>query len=128
VLAMDSAFRTIESETEITSAALGLTKEQNLALVVLPTSKKWILSSALLGFGRASGDTLIPTMLAGNAVQYAISPLDAMRTLTAHIGLVLSSDVGGTAYYSLFVAGGILLFVSVTANIIFRMIRGRSHE
>ncbi len=126
VLAMDSAFRAIASETSITSAALGLTPEQNVAMVVLPASRQWLWSSALLGFGRAAGDTLIPTMLAGNAVQYANTPLDAMRTLTAHIGLVLSSDVGGTAYFSLFVAGGILLFVSIAANILFRLIRGRS--
>lgn len=123
VLSMDSAFRTIGSETYMTSAALGLTPEQNVAMVVLPASGKWIWSSALLGFGRAAGDTLIPTMLAGNAVQYADTPLDAMRTLTAHIGLVLSSDVGGTAYLSLFVAGGILLFVSIAANIMFRLVR-----
>jgi phosphate transport system permease protein len=49
-----------------------------------------------------------------------------MRTLTAHIGLVLSSDVGGTAYLSLFVAGGILLFVSISANILFRLVRRKS--
>ncbi|MDD4159781.1 MAG: ABC transporter permease subunit [Synergistaceae bacterium] len=123
VLSMDSAFKTIEAQTSITSAALGFTREQNIAMVVLPASKQWIWSSALLGFGRAAGDTLIPTMLAGNAVQYANTPLDAMRTLTAHIGLVLSSDVGGTAYLSLFVAGGILLFVSISANILFRLMR-----
>ena len=62
-------------------------------------------------------------MLAGNAVHYAMSPLDAMRTLTAHIGLVLSSDVGGTAYLSLFVAGGILLAVSVAVNVLFYVMR-----
>jgi len=123
VISMDDAFRNIENETSLTTAALGFTKEQTLAMVVIPASKKWLLSSAVLGFGRAAGDTLIPTMLAGNAVQYAISPLDAMRTLTAHIGLVLSSDVGGTAYYSLFVAGGILLGISICTNIIFILLR-----
>ena len=46
-----------------------------------------------------------------------------MRTLTAHIGLVLSSDVGGTAYLSLFVAGGILLAVSVAVNVLFYVMR-----
>lgn len=123
VLSMDAAFSNIESETCLTTAALGFTKEQNLAMVVLPASKKWLWSSAVLGFGRAAGDTLIPTMLAGNAVQYAVSPLDAMRTLTAHIGLVLSSDVGGTAYLSLFVAGGILLCISICANVVFLALR-----
>ncbi|MDR1649370.1 MAG: hypothetical protein LBR71_03840, partial [Synergistaceae bacterium] len=46
-------------------------------------------------------------MLAGNAVQFALSPLDSMRTLTAHIGLVLSSDIGGGEHQSLLLAGGI---------------------
>ena len=71
---------------------------------------------------------MIPTMLAGNAVQYPVSPFEAIRTLTAHIGLVLSSDVGGTAYYSLFVAGGILLALSTGANILFRAIRRGSER
>ena len=126
VISMESAVGEVEDETLLTAAALGFTPEQNLTHVVLPASKEWLWSSAVLGFGRAAGDTLIPTMLAGNAVQYALSPLDAMRSLTAHIGLVLSSDVGGTAYLSLFVAGGILLAVSVTANILFRLLRRRA--
>ena len=123
VLVMDSAVGSIEKETSLTSASLGLTPSQNLVYVILPASKQWLWSSAALGFGRAAGDTLIPTMLAGNAVHYAMSPLDAMRTLTAHIGLVLSSDVGGTAYRSLFVAGGILLAVSIAANVLFYIMR-----
>lgn len=121
-LSMDGAVSSIEKDISLTAASLGFTQAQSLAGVVLPNSTRWLWSSAVLGFGRAAGDTLIPTMLAGNAVQYAISPLDAMRTLTAHIGLALSSDVGGTAYYSLFVAGGILLAVSAAANIIFRVL------
>ena len=126
VISMESAVGEVEDETLLTAAALGFTPEQNLTHVVLPASKEWLWSSAVLGFGRAAGDTLIPTMLAGNAVQYALSPLDAMRSLTAHIGLVLSSDVGGTAYLSLFVAGGILLAISITANILFRLLRRRA--
>ena len=127
VLSMNGAVASIERATYLTAMSLGLTPAQNLAHIVLPASSRWLWASAVLGFGRAAGDTLVPTMLAGNAVQYATSPLDAMRTLTAHIGLVLSADVGGTAYRSLFVAGGILLGVSVSANIVFRVIR-RGHN
>ncbi len=123
VLSMNGAVESIKGATSLTSLSLGLTQEQNLAHVVLPASSRWLWASAVLGFGRAAGDTLIPTMLAGNAVQYATSPLDAMRTLTAHIGLVLSADVGGTAYRSLFVAGGILLGISVLANVVSRLLR-----
>ena len=106
----------------------GLSRAEHLVYVVLPACREWLWGAALLGFGRAAGDTMIPTMLAGNAVQYPASPFEAIRTLTAHIGLVLSSDVGGTAYYSLFVAGGILLALSTVANILFRAIRRGSER
>lgn len=124
VISMDKAVSEIKSETEMTAAALGLTPEQNFVHIVLPASKKWLVSSLILGFGRALGDTMIPTMLAGNAPQFAMQPLEAMRTLTAHIGLVLSSDIGGIPYYSLFVAGGILMLLSVLFNLTVRLIRG----
>ena len=123
VLPMERAVSQVARESGLTAEALGLSRAEHLVCVVLPACREWLWGAALLGFGRAAGDTMIPTMLAGNAVQYPTSPFEAIRTLTAHIGLVLSSDVGGTAYYSLFVAGGILLVLSTGANIIFRAVR-----
>ena len=112
VLVMDGAVEQAVRESGLTAASLGFSRAEHLVFVVLPSCREWLWGAALLGFGRAAGDTMIPTMLAGNAVQYPTSPLNAIRTLTAHIGLVLSSDVGGTAYYSLFAAGGVLLALS----------------
>ena len=123
VLVMDGAVEQAVRESGLTAASLGFSRAEHLVFVVLPSCREWLWGAALLGFGRAAGDTMIPTMLAGNAVQYPTSPLNAIRTLTAHIGLVLSSDVGGTAYYSLFAAGGVLLALSAGANLIFRAIR-----
>ncbi len=93
-LVMDGAMRSRSAETALTASALGMTPLQHLARVAIPGSRRALLTAAVLGFGRALGDTLLPTMLAGNAVQFARSPLDSMRSLTAHIGLVLSSDMG----------------------------------
>ncbi len=125
VLTMEGAVAQMALESRLAAESLGLSRAEHLVYVVLPASREWLWGAALLGFGRAAGDTMIPTMLAGNAVQYPASPFEAIRALTAHIGLVLSSDVGGTAYYSLFVAGGILLALSTGANILFRMLRAR---
>lgn len=124
-LVMDEALRALSAETSLTSAALGLTGLQNLSRVVLPAARPWLASAGVLGFGRALGDTLLPTMLAGNAVQFAASPLDSMRTLTAHIGLVLSSDIGGGENLSLLVAGGLLLLGSVAASLLAHRAAGR---
>jgi phosphate transport system permease protein len=128
-LVLDDALKTEIERTALTCAALGLTGPQSLAWIVLPAAKKALGSAAMLGFGRAAGDTLIPVMLAGNAVQYARSPADAMRTLTAHISLVTSSEVTGQAYNSLYIAGGILLAFSAAASLIIRRLkRGAENE
>jgi phosphate transport system permease protein len=119
-LLMNEALRAVEEETLVTSAALGMTRLQNLSCIVIPAARPWLISAAVLGFGRALGDTLLPTMLAGNAVQFALSPLDSMRTLTAHIGLVLSSDIGGGEHRSLLLAGGLLLIGSVLVSLLAR--------
>jgi phosphate transport system permease protein len=132
-LLMNEALRSAEEETFPASAALGITPLQNLCHIVIPAARPWLVSAAVLGFGRALGDTLLPTMLAGNAVQFALSPLDSMRTLTAHIGLVLSSDIGGGEHQSLLLAGGLLLLGSVTVSLLARRFsfagtKGRSDE
>ena len=119
-LTISGAVEQLMKESSVTAEALGFSRAEQFVYIALPAAKKWLFSAALLGFGRACGDTMIPTMLAGNAVQHPCLPSDAIRTLTAHIGLVMSSDVGGTAYYSLFVSGGILLIVCVAANLLFR--------
>jgi phosphate transport system permease protein len=119
-LIMNEAMRSVEEETFLTAAALGMTPLQNLSRVVIPTSRSGLISAGMLGFGRALGDTLLPTMLAGNAVQFARSPLDSMRTLTAHIGLVLSSDMGGGENLSLLLAGGLLLLGRVAVSLLAR--------
>src|SRR5699024_6598079 len=109
VLVMDSAMRTKEKDVRITAAALGFTRSQTLACLVLPASRRWLLTAAILGFGRAVGDTLIPLLLTGNAPHVPESQFGSLRPLTAHMGLVTATEVGGPAYNSLFVAGGLLL-------------------
>ena len=106
---MDGAVRSLVAQTSLTAAALGMTPLECLSRVALPLSKRSMLSAAVLGLGRALGDALLPTMLAGNAIQFALSPLSSMRTLTAHIALVLSSDIGGGEHLSLLLAGALLL-------------------
>ena len=92
--------------------ALGFSKVELLWYFALPQSKKTLLSAALLGFGRAIGDTLLPLMLAGNAPQVPQGLTESMRALTAHMALVTANEVGGSAYNSLFVAGFLLLLIS----------------
>ena len=128
VLIMDSALWVKEKEVGVTAAALGLTRSQTLACLVLPASRRWLLTAAILGFGRAVGDTLIPLMLTGNAPHIPESLFDSLRTLTAHMGLVTATEVGGPAYNSLFVAGGLLLLISACVSLALRKLASESSE
>lgn len=92
--------------------ALGFSRLDLLRLFVLPKARRNLAAAAVLGFGRAVGDTLIPLMLAGNATQIPAGLTESLRTLTAHMALVTANEVGGAAYNSLFAAGLILLLVN----------------
>lgn len=111
-------------QLSLPAASLGFSRVQVLWHLVLPHSRTILTSAALLGFARAIGDTLLPLMLAGNAPQLPGSPTDSVRALTAHIGLVISTEHGSTLHNSLFVAGFILLLVSVSVSLLLRRLTG----
>jgi len=123
VLLLDNQFQRVESEIRLTAAALGLTRVQEMLQLTLPLSSRGLVMAAILGFGRALGDTLVPLMLAGNAPQPPLSLLDPMRTLTAHIALVVATDSQSAAYNSLFACGLILFLLTVLVNLGLRRIR-----
>ena len=100
--------------------ALGFSRFDLMRLFVLPRSGRNLASAAVLGFGRAVGDTLIPLMLAGNATHIPGGLSESMRSLTAHMALVTANEVGGAAYNSLFVAGLVLLAVNTAASLALR--------
>lgn len=52
----------------------------------------------------------------------------SLRTLTAHMGLVTATEVGGPAYNSLFVAGRLLLLTSACVSLALRKLASESGE
>ena len=108
--------------------ALGFSRLELFRYFVLPRSGNALVAAALLGFGRALGDTLIPLMLAGNAPAAPEGLASGIRTLTAHMAMVTANEVGGAAYNSLFLAGMILLLTNAGASLILRRLTGKSTE
>ena len=123
VLVLDSQLRLVGPPLRLTAAALGLTRAQELLHLALPLSARGLKAAAVLGFGRAVGDTLIPLMLAGNAAQVPHTPLEPLRALTAHIALVVATDSQSAAYNSLFACGIILFLITLAVNLGLRQIR-----
>lgn len=108
--------------------AVGLDRLELLWFFVLPQSRNTLLAAALLGIGRAFGDTLLPLMLAGNAPQVPSGLGDGLRTLTAHMALVTANEVGGAAYNSLFAAGALLLAVTAATSLALRRLQQAAEE
>lgn len=128
VLVIDSQLRLIGPPLRLTAAALGLTRGQELLHLALPLSARGLKAAAVLGFGRAIGDTLIPLMLSGNAAQVPGTPLDSLRALTAHIALVVATDSQSAAYTSLFACGLILFLTTLLVNVGLRGLRANGPD
>jgi phosphate transport system permease protein len=125
VMMLDSHCRPLAARLKLAGAALGFTETQRIVYLILPNARRGLFSAALLGFSRAIGDTLLPLMLAGNAPQLSGNLLDSVRSLTAHIGLVIATEYGSDAYNSLFAAGLLLLSLSVATTLLLRKIEDR---
>jgi phosphate transport system permease protein len=65
-------------------------------------------------------------MVAGNATQLPDSVFDSIRTLTAHIALVVSTDSQSTTYHSLFAGGLILFLTTASVNLLLHRIKHRA--
>ena len=124
VLIIDGQFRQVQAGIGVSGAALGFSPIQQMLCLTLPLSRRGLGAAAAQGFGRAIGDTLIPLMLAGNAARPPHSLLDPLRTLTAHIALVVATDSQSLAYASLFACGVALFLVSFAINLTLRRLRG----
>lgn len=109
-------------------AALGGTPVQRLLYVMLPQAWPSILAGLVLGFGRAVGDTMIALMLAGNAVAQPDSPLDAARTLTAHIALIIAADFDSLEFRTLFICGLVLYATTTLAVLAMRSLAAKRTE
>jgi phosphate ABC transporter permease subunit PstA len=117
----------VDLRVRLAGKALGLTAAGEFLWVVLPCCRRGLTAAAVLGFGRAAGDTLISLMVAGNAPRLPTSPLDSVRTLTAHIALVVSTDSQSVEYYSLFACGLILFVVTAAVTLTVRHLRGNRY-
>jgi phosphate transport system permease protein len=122
VLLIHAQLSTVDPAVRIACRSLGMSVSQEMLWVALPACSRGLFAGAILGMARAIGDTLVALMVSGNAPQVPHSFLDSIRTLTAHIALVVATDVHSSAYHSLFASGLILFLVSAAVSLGLRWI------
>jgi len=93
------------------SLALGSSHWQAIIKVILPSARSGIISSVVLGMGRAIGETMAVIMITGNSTAIPKSILSTARTLTGNIGIEMGY-ASGEHQKALF-ATGIVLFVFI---------------
>ncbi len=126
----EDALKAVPDTYREAAVALGASRWQVVYKVLLPAAKNGLLAAALLGVGRAVGETMAVLMATGHSVQIPHSLLDPVRTLTATIAAELGETVeGGDHYRVLFVIGTLLMLmamvVNLTADLVVKGVRGK---
>lgn len=120
-LISDASFAKVPQEYLLGAASLGLSRWGTICNVVLPTAKSGLLTGAILGTGRAIGETMAVLMVCGNVVQTPNSLFDPIRTLTSNIALEMAYALGNHRS-ALFVSGlaliGMIVVLVTTAEVI----------
>jgi phosphate transport system permease protein len=124
----EDALRAVPDSYREAALAMGATKWQFIRKVLLPASKNGLLAAALLGVGRAVGETMAVLMATGHSINMPDSLFDSVRTLTATIASELGETGRGTDHYQVLFVIGILLFsitftINLVADLVVRGIR-----
>ena len=114
----EDAIRNTPRSMKEASLALGANRWQTVHRVVLPYSMSGITAAAILGIGRAIGETMAVLMVTGNAAVMPHSLLQPVRTIPATIAAELGeAPQGGVHYQALFALGCILFLLTLGINI-----------
>ncbi|WP_304016827.1 phosphate ABC transporter permease subunit PstC [Fenollaria timonensis] len=105
------------------SVALGASKEISIFKVVVPAAKSGIISSFILGIGRAIGETMAVYLIAGNQPRIPTSITQGVRTLTTNI--VIEMAYATPKHRQGLIATAMVLFIFILIiNTIFYFIKG----
>lgn len=110
------------------SAALGCGASpwQAAMRVVVPAAVPGMFSAAMIGFGRAVGETMIVLMAAGGTAIMDLTIFNGFRTLSVNIATELpEAPLGGTLYRVLFFAGLLLFAITFVLNTVAELVRLR---
>jgi phosphate ABC transporter permease protein PstC len=91
--------------------ALGATRWEMIRLAVLPHARAGIISAAMLGLGRAIGETIAVTLVIGSAPTIGHQIFDQGYTLAAVIANEFGEASPGSLHISALIAAGLVLFV-----------------
>lgn len=110
----EDALRSLPESIEHASLALGTTRWQTIAHVLLPAAGPGITAAGILSLARAIGETMAVQMVLGNSPVIPAGLIAPASTLTSEIVLEMgSTPQGSPANNALFAMGLLLLLISL---------------
>ncbi|GAA1905373.1 phosphate ABC transporter permease subunit PstC [Streptantibioticus ferralitis] len=122
-------FATVPTADKESALALGATRWEMLRMAVLPRSRSGITGAAVLGLGRAVGETIAVTMVIGNSVlSITKSILGPGATMSSVIANEFTESTEPFHLQSLMVVGAWLLVIALIVNTVGKLIVRRTGE
>ena len=107
----ENALRSLPASYYEGAAALGATHEEAVFRVLVPAARRGIVTSIVMGMGRAIGATIAVGMVAGNSNILPATIFKSVRTLTVNIVSEMGYAEG--LHYDALIATGAVLFVFI---------------
>jgi phosphate transport system permease protein len=127
----ETNLRAVPQELYEGAVALGASHERAVFKIVLPAARSGVLAAAVLGVGRAVGETMAVRMVAGNQtlMRMPYDFLKGVRTLTANVIMEMNYAVRGSLHDRSLIATGVVLFVFILIiNSLFSMLNADKKE
>jgi len=126
----EDAMRAVPMSLREGSYAMGATRFQTAAKIVVPAAFSGIASAYILGISRAVGETMILAVAAGMQPNLTLNPLEPAATITAYIVQVALGDLphGSIGYQTIFAAGLTLLLFTLACNVLGHVLRRKYRE
>ena len=115
----EDALYSVPQEFKEASYALGATRFETIAKVIVPAALSGITTAVILGMARAIGETMVVLMVAGGAAAIPESIFDSVRPMPASIAAEMGeAPFRSDHYYALFATGIVLFMLTFVFNLI----------
>ncbi len=116
----EDALRSVPRSMREGAYALGATKLEVTAKIVVPGALSGVMASFILALSRAIGETMAVALAAGATPNLTLNPIEPIQTMTAYIVQVSKGDVprGTLGYQTIFAVGAALFVITLGMNLL----------
>jgi phosphate ABC transporter permease protein PstC len=106
---------TVPADHKEAALALGATRWEMIRMAVLPYARSGITGAAMLGLGRAIGETIAVTLVIGNSPTLGKALFDQGYTLAAVVANEFGEAANDKLHSGALIAAGLVLFILTLA-------------